>query len=198
MLAACVGLAAPAHAQAPDEAALGTPMPMPDASMTDVRGGQFTLADLQGAAATVVVFWSNQCPWVDRYEDRFIEIAETYGDRGVAFVLVNSNDTRAYPKESPQESAVRYREAGYPPSVTYLTDPTSRLANAFGAKRTPHVYVFDGGATLIYAGAIDDSPGDPDHVEQHHLRDVLDGVTGDLDVEPSRTSAFGCTIKFSS
>lgn len=198
VLGACIGLAIPMHAQAQEEAALGSSMPMLDTAMTDVRGGRSTLADLQGAAATVIVFWSNQCPWVDRYEDRLIDIVESYGERGVSFVLVNSNDARAYPQESREESAARYREAGYPPSVTYLSDPTSRLAIALGAERTPHVFVFDSGPSLIYAGAIDDSPGDPDHVDQHHLRDVLHGITGDVDAEPSRTSAFGCTIKFSS
>ena len=190
VLAALV--AGPVHAQ---ELPLGSAMPQADASLSNVQGGSATLGSLAGNQGTVVVFWSNQCPWVERYESRLRALADEFGGRGFRFVLVNSNDVAAYPREGVEESAARFRGAGFPGSVTYLSDPEARLARAFGAERTPHIYVFNGDRTLLYVGTIDDSPGDPGNVSEQYLRDALNAVSGGSNVAVPQTKAFGCTIK---
>lgn len=189
-LLACMLLVAPAAGQAGAEIPLGSALP--DASLGRVGGGQATLSSLAGQQGTAVVFWSNQCPWVDRVEDRLIDLVDTYSGQGIAFVLINSNDAEAYPQESAEESAA----AGYPSGVAYLSDPTSEVARTFGAERTPHVYLFDASDALVYVGTIDDSPGDPANVQQEYLHDALDAVAGGSNVAVPQTKAFGCTIKF--
>lgn len=178
------------------ELALGTRMPLADVSLSDVKGGQATLSGLAGDRGTVVVFWSNQCPWVEKYEARFNALVSDFTNRGMNFVLINSNDAGAYPKESAAASSERFDRSRYPSSLTYLSDPDSRFAEAFGAERTPHVYVFDSNRSLVYVGTIDDSPGDPGNVKEHYLRDALNSVVGGAEVAVPTTKAFGCTIKF--
>lgn len=195
-MAVAVFVALPVRGQAGEEIPLGSPMPMPDASMTDVRGGQATLDQLSGERGTAVVFWSNQCPWVDRYSDRLVDLSSEYSDAGISFVLVNSNDTEAFPRESAEASREHLQDAGFPSSVAYLSDPSSALAKAFGAERTPHVFVFDENDVLVYVGTIDDSPGDPANVGARYLRSALDATSAGNDVDVTQTKAFGCTIKF--
>lgn len=187
-----------AHAQAPEEIPLGSEMPATAVQLNRVTGGQASLGGLQGSAATVVVFWSNQCPWVEKYEQRFTALANDYSGRGVNFVLINSNDSDAYPQEAASSSAERFNSAGYPTGLNYLDDPSSEVATAFGAQRTPHVFVFDAEESLVYVGTIDDSPGDPGNVKESYLKQALDAVVGGSSVPVPKTKAFGCTIKFKS
>lgn len=187
-------LAVPAMGQ---ELSVGAAMPMANESMSDVRGGQASLGALAGDRGTAVIFWSNQCPWIQRYEDRLVTLAETYLSRGVSFVLVNSNDANAYPQEAPDQARSSFERTGFPSGVTYVFDVGSRLARAFGAERTPHVYLFGPNRSLVYAGGIDDSPGDPAEVNERYLRDALEAVSGGSNVAVPRSNAFGCTIKFS-
>lgn len=172
------------------ELPLGAQMPMADQSLANASGGQAALSGLRGERGTVVVFWSNQCPWIDKYADRVTSLAGDFEGQGVSVVLVNSNDAEAYPQESLEQS----REKGY--GVAYLMDPESRLARAFGAERTPHVFVFDPNNALVYVGTIDDSPGDAANVQKTYLRDALTALVGGGASAVPQTKAFGCTIKF--
>lgn len=177
------------------EAPLGSELPLGDRAMTSVDGSSATLSSLQGSAATAIIFWSNQCPWVERYEDRVQQVVSDYTGRGVSFVLVNANDSDAYPQESQAESAERASSLGY--EASYVIDAGSELATALGASRTPHVYVFDNESRLVYVGSIDDSPGDPGNVERTYLGSALDAIISGATVDVPQTKAFGCTIRFS-
>jgi peroxiredoxin len=174
------------------EIPLGTAMPMADQAMPLADGSQASLSDLAGNTGTVVLFWSNQCPWTDKYEGRMEALYDEYTAQGVNFVLVNSNDASAFPQESAESSA----EQGYP--MPYVMDKSSALADAFGASRAPHVFVFDTDRSLVYVGTIDDSPGDPGNVQNTYLADALAALVGDAAIPVAKTKAFGCTIKYAS
>lgn len=175
------------------ELPLGSKLPMPNQSMPDAVGAQGNLEGVKGEAGTVVIFWSNQCPWVDRYEERVKELAGEYEAKGFGFALINANDPAAFPQEAPEENQRRARSRGY--EMSYFADEGSQLARAFGAERTPQVYVFDQSNNLVYAGSIDDSPSDPRSVQETYLKNALDAVLAGENVEPAQTKAFGCTIK---
>ena len=179
---------------ASQELPLGSALPMADASVTLVDGSQSTLSALTGSQGTVLVFWSNQCPWVDKYEQRIKDLEQTYGDQGIRFVLVNSNDPAAFPQENQTASQERSRASGY--RSPYVLDPTASLAKALGASRAPHVYVFDSARQLVYVGTIDDSPGDPANVQKNYLSDAINSIVSGQPVSVAKTKAFGCTIKY--
>jgi thiol-disulfide isomerase/thioredoxin len=187
-------LAAPTASAQPEEMPLGSSLPSVDAPMKRVDGSSVSVPDLLGAEATVFVFWSNQCPWVDKYEDRVQAMVEEFGGQGVRFVLVNANDDAAFPGESLQASRERAESAGY--EATYVRDPTAALAQSLGASRTPHVFLFDDTKTLVYAGTIDDSPADPDNVSKPYLQNAITAVLGGESVPVADTKAFGCMLKY--
>lgn len=179
-----------AEARAQSGLDVGDSMPEAGMALEDASGSSTSLAAAEGNVGTVVIFWSNASPWTDRYEPRVLSLAEEFEEQGVGFVLVNSNDPGAYPEES--ASAMRDRD--YP--VPYLVDEGSALAEAFGATRTPHVFVFDDARELIYKGAIDDSPTDPDRADDNYLREALEALVEGGAPATAETRAFGSTIKF--
>jgi len=167
---------------------------MPAATLQQVDGSTVPLSAVAGETGTVLLFWSNQCPWVDRYEERVMDLVERFQSQTIQFVLVNANDASAFPQESLDASQERANERGY--QAVYVRDPGSSLARALGATRTPHAFVFDADETLVYTGTIDDSPSGTDGVTKTYLADALEALTGGGDVPVPRTKAFGCTIKF--
>lgn len=185
-----LALSAPGATAQEQELPLGAPLPMQDATVQLVNGTTATLGSLTGANGTVLVFWSNQCAWIDKYKDRVLALYNAYAGDGIAFVLVNANDATAFPKE-----AASVGQAMNLP-MSYVMDAGSRLALTLGASRTPHVYAFDADRALFFVGAIDDSPGDPANVQKTYLKDALEALKQGKAVEKPKTTAFGCTIKF--
>lgn len=191
VLALLLMVAGPASAQ-PEPLPLGSSMP--NATLERVDGTTVQLSNVAGETGTVLLFWSNQCPWVDRYEDRVADLVERFQPQGIQFVRVNANDASAFPQESLDASQERADARDY--ASMYVRDSGSSLARALGATRTPHAFVFDADETLIYTGTIDDSPSGPEGVTKAYLANALEALTSESDVPAPRTKAFGCTIKF--
>jgi len=120
-----------------------------------LAGALGALGELKGERGTAVIFSCNHCPYVKAYEDRIIELAREYQPKGIAFVLINANDPVKYPEDSFENMKKRAREKGYP--FPYLWDETQEVAKAYGAERTPEVFLFDGELKLRYHGTIDDN-----------------------------------------
>ena len=184
----------PARAQSGERLAIGAALPMADRPLSGAGGSSVTLSELQRENGLVVLFWCNTCPWVDRWEDRVLEIARANQSRGIGFAAVNPNDPVAYPDDDLSSMAERAEQAGYP--FPYLRDEGSRLARAFGASRTPEVFVFGPDGALVYSGAVDDSPRGASGVEQPYLSRVLGALAQGEAVPVRSTKAFGCTIKW--
>ena len=172
----------------------GSVIPMKDRSMKAVPDGSASIASVKGENGTVVVFWCNTCPWVGRYESRFVDTAGRFQEMGFGFIAVNPNDPVAYPGDSFEEMKKQAAAGSY--TFPYVVDEGSELATAFGAKRTPQVFVFDSGDKLVYQGAIDDSPADAGKVQEAYLSDALNAIAAGESIALAETKAFGCTIKF--
>ena len=179
-----------AHAQN-DALPLGDTMPQ--ATLYDVeQDASVATSAIRGEQATVVLFWSNQCLWIDRYEDRIQALSNTFTDRGVAFVLVNANDAEAFADEGRSASAERAQTYD---QMRYLRDEDASFARQMGAERTPHAFLFDADGTLVYRGAVDDSPGSPNDVSTAYLRNAIQATLNGESVPEADTRPFGCMLK---
>jgi hypothetical protein len=69
------------------------------------------------------------------------------------------------------------------------------VASAYGAARTPEVFVFDAGHRLVYHGAPDSSHTDPDGADPY-LRPALDAALAGATPEVQESPPVGCTIKW--
>lgn len=163
-------------------------------SLPGTDGKTYGPESFAGAPALAVIFWCNHCPYVRAWEDRVIALQREYAERGVRFVLINSNDPAKYPDDSFDNMTVRVREKRYP--FPYLFDESQAVARQYGATRTPEIFLFDRDKTLRYHGAPDDNYDDPAAVEQRYFRDAIEAVLAGRAPTPTETPARGCTIKW--
>ena len=168
--------------------------PAPSFELPDVDGQAHALGEPGEEQATVVYWTCNHCPYALAWHDRLIDVARDYGERGVRVLAVNSNDAERYPQDGPEAMRERVEaEGGWP--HPYLHDESQEVARAFGAERTPDVFVFDRGLALRYRGAPDADHEDPSE-NAAWLRDALDALLDDRDLERAETEPVGCTIKW--
>jgi hypothetical protein len=163
------------------------------------RAPDFALPDTDGetrrlSSGPAVIYWTcNHCPYALAWHDRLLDVARDYEGRA-EFLAVNSNDADRYPADSPRAMRERVEaEGGWP--HPYLYDESLEVARAFGAERTPDVFVFDADRTLRYRGAPDADYDDPGQGAAW-LREALDAVLDGREVERAETEPVGCTIKW--
>jgi len=163
-------------------------------SLPGVDGQTHKLAEYSGSNAVAVIFSCNHCPYVRAWEDRMVQIQADYAAKGVRLVAINANDASKYPDDSFPKMKERAKEKRF--NFPYLHDETQEVARAYGAERTPEVFLFDNANTLRYHGAIDDNYDDPAAVKEKYLRNALDAVLSGKRPEMSETKPVGCTIKW--
>jgi peroxiredoxin len=160
-------------------------------TLPDTSGAPVSLHE-DGAAAAVVVFTCNHCPYALAWHDRLQSVARDYADRGVRVLQVNSNDAGRYPRDSVEAMRARVEAGEF--ASPYLADESQEVARAFGAKTTPDVFVLDGSG-VVYRGAPDADHGDPS-LNAAWLREALDDVLAGRPVARSETKPVGCSIKW--
>jgi hypothetical protein len=77
----------------------------------------------------------------------------------------------------------------------YVIDATSDIARAFGATKTPELFLFDSTGRLVYHGAVDDNAHEPDAVQHHYLADALSSLVAGERIAVPDTRSMGCGIK---
>ena len=170
--------------------ALATEAPTFD--LPGVDGRQHSLGDYADRPALAVVWSCNHCPYVQAWEGRMVELQREFGDRGFGLVAISSNDADAYPEDSFEAMQARAEEQGF--NFDYLYDEDQSVLNAYGAERTPEVFLFEGDRRLVYHGAIDDSR-EEDEVSERYLRDAIEAVLAGESPALDETPAVGCTVK---
>jgi peroxiredoxin len=167
----------------------------PAFELKNVDGEMISLAQYAAVPAVCVVFTCNHCPFAKAYEQRLISLQKTYAADQVKFILINPNDPKIKPDDSFEKMIKRAQEKSYP--FPYLVDETQNIARAYGAFRTPEVYLFDPNRKLVYKGLIDDNTEEKE-VRHSHLRNAIDHLlAGEVSqIQPDSTKAFGCTIKW--
>jgi peroxiredoxin len=117
-------------------------------TLDDFRGKAHALSDCADKAAVVVCFLGTECPLTRLYGPRLQALSERFGSRGVAFLGVDSNV-----QDSMTEMAAYARVHGI--NFPILKDLGNKVADAFGATRTPQVFVLDKDRIIRYCGRVD-------------------------------------------
>jgi peroxiredoxin len=164
----------------------------PSFDLPGVDGQRHSLDDYADKAALAVVWSCNHCPYVQAWEGRMIALQREFGEQSFALVAISSNDADAYPEDGFDAMRARTAEQGF--NFDYLYDEDQSVLNAYGAERTPEVFLFDSDRRLVYHGAIDDSR-EEDEVTEHYLRDAIEAVLAGEEPPVGDTAAVGCTVK---
>jgi hypothetical protein len=171
---------------------IGSSLPKPEIQVKDVSGKAISLGQAKGPNGLLVMFTCNTCPYVVRNQQRTKEVCGYAADRKIGVILLNANEGDRSGGNSFDEMRAYAKAQGY--AWYYALDEKSTLADAFGASRTPECYLFDKTGKLVYHGAIDDSPGDPQQVKRHHLQAAIDETLSGKAVTVKETRSVGCSI----
>jgi peroxiredoxin len=162
--------------------------------MQNVDGRMLSIADVKGAKGTLVVFTCNHCPWAKAWEQRIVDLGNAYLEKGVGVIAINPNDPNVYEDDGAANMQARAKEKNM--KFPYVVDATSGVARAYGATKTPEIFLFDATDKLVYYGAVDDNAEEPSGVKKPYLKDALDAVVIGKPVVVASTKAMGCSIKF--
>ena len=173
---------------------LGSKLPSEDIKMLDVSGKKISLGDAKGENGLLVIFSCNTCPWVIKWEDRYVELTKTYKPKGIGVIAINSNEMTFQSSDSMEKMKEHANDNNY--NFYYTMDEGSKLAREFGASRTPHVYLFDNNDELVYRGAIDDNANKARKVKKPYVANAIDAMLNGNDIKYASTKALGCGIKF--
>ncbi len=186
-----------AMGQAKDEVAqIGDPAP--DFTLVDLEGTEHTLSQYTAEGSIVVLEWFNPtCPFVRKHyrEDTktMVKMQAEFADQGVVWLRINSGHEGHV--TAGLELNTKTADA-WGITTPILRDLEGTAGRAYGAKRTPAMYVIDASGVLVYRGAIDNrvdsiAPGDVNFVHAA-LKSTLAGEP----VAKTSTKAYGCSVKY--
>jgi thiol-disulfide isomerase/thioredoxin len=159
-------------------------------ALPDSAGKPWSLQSTRDQKAVVVLFLGTECPINNAFLPRLAELHKEYADKGVAFVAINANV-----QDTPQVVAEHARKYAVPFPV--LKDAGNVIADRFGARRTPEVFVLDAAGKVCYRGRIDDQFGigfkRPKPLRRD-LAEALDEVLAGKPVSVPTTDVAGCLI----
>ena len=168
-----------------------------DFNLENINGKKVSLAGYTNAKGFIVIFTTNHCPYAVKYEDRINALNIKYEKEGYPVIAINSDDSVDNPGDSYSNMQLRAKEKGF--TFPYLLDASQQTAKAYGATKTPLVYILqktNNGLIVKYTGAIDDNTEDAAAVKQPYAALAVDALLAGKDVAITSTKAIGCTIKW--
>ena len=175
-----------------DPLAIGSSIPNPETKMKDISGKEISFKDAMKKNGLLVMFSCNTCPVVHKYETRTVEICKIAMENNIGVILLNSNEAYRDKGDSYIEMQEYATRLGY--SWNYVVDNNSKMADAFGATRTPEIFLFNNQSKLAYHGAIDDNANSADAAISY-MKPAIDNLVGGKKIDPEKTKSVGCTIK---
>lgn len=166
--------------------------------LENATGQKSSLSGQMKKEGLIIVFSCNSCPFVvgspefEGWEKQYNDLYTYANEKGFGFVLVNSNEGKRDGDDSFSNMKKRAKAKKY--KMAYLMDTNSELANEFGAKTTPHVYLLDNNFILQYKGSIDNSWDSKVEIPTAYLKNAIDQqLSGTIDEKETRP--VGCSIK---
>ncbi len=166
----------------------------PDFDLPGVDGRNWTLHDVAGPNATLVMFLCNRCPYVKAAARKIVRDANELVEHGVGAVAIMPNDTEAYPADDlphMQAFAALHR---FP--FPYLIDRTQTVARAYRAVCTPDFFGFDRDFGLQYRGRLDDARAEDRDGSHRELFAAMKQIAAGQGGPEAQTPSMGCSIKW--
>lgn len=176
---------------------LGKPAPLFTA--TDSNGKSWSLADLKGKVV-VIETTNHDCPYVVKHY-RSGNMQAQQREAAAKGVVWLTSASSAKGEEgfvtAAQANDLTQKRSAAPAAV--LLDPQSKIARAYGATVTPHMYIVDAQGVLVYKGGIDSIPSssasDVPKAKQY-VRVALEEVLAGKPVAEASTRPYGCSLKY--
>lgn len=148
-------------------------------------------SNAQSEQVLVVAFMGVQCPLANLYFPRMQEIADRFDGKSVAFVAVNSNE------QDSLADVRRQAKVAHKVKFPVLKDAGNKLADLFGADRTPEVFILDRDRTVRFHGMFDDQYGYLHRRQsptENYVVDAIEAMLAGKKVVLAETQLEGCHI----
>ena len=165
----------------------------PDFKLKNIDGKMISLASYEAAKGYIVIFTCNTCPYSVMYEDRIIDLHNKYAAQGYPVVAINPNDPDVRAGDSFEKMQERATDKAFP--FAYVFDAEQKVFPAYGATKTPHVYLLNKDRVVQYIGAIDNNAQDAESVSTRYVENAIDDVIAGKKPALAMTKAIGCSIK---
>jgi peroxiredoxin len=163
---------------------------IPDFQLQDCLGAKYSLADWSDKKGVVVAFLGAECPLAKLYALRLVELAGRYDQQGVQFIAIDANQ---------QDSLAKLTKFARDSKLEFplLKDLENKVADQFGAMRTPEVFLLDQQRAICYHGAVDDQYTvgvTRTKAETPYLANAIDELLASKPISIPLTQATGCFI----
>lgn len=163
----------------------------PDFELSDQDGKIHRLSDYRGKV--VVLEWFNpDCPFVKRHhvtKTTMVDLAKKYAQNDVVWLAINT--THYFNVEKNKQIATEWN-IPYP----ILDDKDGKVGKAYGATRTPEMFIISPEGAILYHGAIDDDPKGDKDAPFNYVQAALDAILSGNPIAQPRTAPYGCTVKY--
>ena len=181
------------QAQTIKSLAIGAKIPEARKMLRSTTGKEISLNTAKTSEGLLVMFSCNTCPYVIKSQARTLVAMKVAQRAGVGMVIINSNEAQRSDADSYAAMQQYAQEQKY--TVPYVMDEQSKLADAFGATRTPEVFLFDKNGRLVYKGAMEDNPAEPEKSKSLFLNQAIMEMKSGKAITTAETKSIGCSIK---
>lgn len=172
---------------------IGSQAPMTEHNVEDVNGRTINLSEIAQQNGLLVIFSCNTCPMVSRWEGRMKALANSARLNNIGMIVLNPNERIRERGESLEDMKRRSTKQTY--NFVYALDKDHAIADAFGATKTPEVFLFDGSLKLVYKGSIDDNANSASAVKKQFAEDAIQALASGNQPEITQSASKGCPIK---
>lgn len=139
---------------------------------------------------TVILFLSSRCPCSNAHIPAVQDLAAQFKSPEFQFVGINSNANEEADDEINKTKDYFKRLLL---SFPVLGDPSSKIADQLGAKKTPHAFLINPQGKILFQGGIDESHSEKG--TELFLKNALLAVKAGKEPEKKEARAVGCIIK---
>lgn len=164
--------------------------PIQPFTVVDLSGEKTEIAPDKTTFITALYFTGIECPLARLYGPRVAKLANSYADKKVKFIAINSNQ-----QDSPEEFKQFASEFQF--NFQCYKDLENVVADQLEVKRTPEVILLDQDFKIQYRGRVDDqySPGiSRNKPKRHDLKIALDELLSGKTPAISKTEPEGCLL----
>lgn len=173
--------------------------PAPAFTLPSCESKPVSLSDFKGKV--VVLEWTNHsCPFVVKHygSGNMQKLQADAAAKGVVWLSICSSAPGKQGHAAPADAMKACTETNSA-ATAYLIDESGDTGRAYGAKRTPEMYVINANGVLVYHGAIDDKKSaDPADIAtaKNLVASAIEETLAGKPVSNPETEAYGCSIKY--
>jgi len=163
--------------------------------MDALSGKEFSLSDHNQSKGIVLIFTSLNCPFSKLYEERIVQLHQSFSGQGFVFAMINPH---VAVEEEEQASNMKTRASEKKITFPFLMDDKQVVAKQLGITKLPEVVLITPsptGYSIAYRGAIDNNPQLAANANIKYLENALNAIQNRRNPSPSSSRPVGCNLR---